>query len=397
MKRLIKKSHFDNLSSMRFLAFLGIFVAHAVISFNPQITVAKLFVDVRQFTANINVASYSLLFILTGFLNTWSIFEERFIYQKVNILRLMVRRFLGILPLYVLLFFFGYYILPLLNKSVPVSQTDLIPAWQYFSFSFNFFYTETWNPLNDSIGNMWSIAVTVQYILVWPMLMRIFRRNETSMFVLMLVVWAAGYLIWGQTPGWSYNTLNFLPEFAIGGYAAYISFFKYPSFQKLRENTQRTNGFTYLCFFGYLIFRNKLMHMLELQGIPQTVVFVADKLALSLTLGYFVFEQNFGNHSVIKLAKLKFMKEPGRLSFGLYAYMSAGIVVAFAVGGFMSDSESMAMALVVRPLIALVVTAVLAVLSNEYYEKKFSRQKKNYNPTREYNPVGLQDAKTKSA
>lgn len=392
MKRLIRKSHFDNVNSMRFLAFLGIFASHAIISFDQQIRVSTLFSDLRQFTANLQSASYSLLFILTGFLNTWSIFEERFIYKKMNVLRFFMRRILGILPLYLIAFLLGNYIIPILNKSIPPAEAAAIHPLSYFSFSFNYGYEETWNPLLGAMGNMWSIAVTIQFLVVWPFLMRLFRRQESTLFVLLLLIYLAATWFFRDDPSWSFSAFRFIPEFVAGAFVAYISFFKYPSYQQLKENTRRTVGFTYLCFFSYLVLRNKLLNMAG--DFPEYILLGFENLVIAGTLAYFLFEQNFASNSVLKLAKLKFMEFPGKISYGLYVYMSLGIVLAFATGNFLGDGESLLQVIVTRPLIALTVTIVIAVFSNEYLEKKFLRRKKNYNPTREYNPVNLNDAKT---
>lgn len=392
MKRLIRKSHFDNVNSMRFLAFLGIFASHAIISFDQQIRVSTLFSDVRQFTANLQSASYSLLFILTGFLNTWSIFEERFIYKKMNVLRFFMRRVLGIIPLYIIAFLLGNYILPLLNKGIPAAEESAIHPLSYFSFSFNYSYSETWNPLQGAMGNMWSIAVTLQFLLLWPFLMRFFRRQESTLFVVLLGLYAAATWFFRDSPSWEFSVLRYIPEFVAGAFVAYISFFKYPSYQQLKENTRRTVGFTYLCFFVYLVMRNKLHN--QIPEFPEYIILGLEHCIIAATLAYFLFEQNFASNSVLKLAKLKFMEFPGKISYGLYVYMTLGIVVAFATGNFLGDGESLLQVIVVRPLIALIVTFVVAAFSHEYLEKKFLRRKKNYNPTREYNPVNLNDAKT---
>ena len=108
MKRLIKKSHFDNVNALRFLAFFGIFISHCFITDNQQVKVSTLFTDLLQVTGNLNNVCYSLLFLLTGFLNTWTIFEERFIYKKMNLLRFYMRRILGMLPLYFLVFLINF-------------------------------------------------------------------------------------------------------------------------------------------------------------------------------------------------------------------------------------------------------------------------------------------------
>jgi hypothetical protein len=62
----------------------------------------------------------------------------------------------------------------------------------------------------------------------------------------------------------------------------------------------------------------------------------------------------------------------------------------------MIDKQGAASVLLLEPLLGLIVTSALTVISHEFFEKKFLRRKKNYQPSREYNPVDLQDVTKKS-
>jgi peptidoglycan/LPS O-acetylase OafA/YrhL len=192
-----------------------------------------------------------------------------------------------------------------------------------------------------------------------------------------------------------YHTLNILCDFVLGSYIAYFSFFKYKAHIFLKAQTKRTIGFIYLLFAGYLIMRSRILF--ELQEYPQQVVFIVERLVLTATVAFFVFEQTFSNNSVLKLVKLRIFNAPGKIVYSLYAYHAMGIIIGYIITTFLVSEQSQATVLVLTPLLALSVTFVLALFSTEYFEKKFIRRKKNYNPAREYNPVGLQDAKTKSA
>jgi peptidoglycan/LPS O-acetylase OafA/YrhL len=129
---------------------------------------------------------------------------------------------------------------------------------------------------------------------------------------------------------------------------------------------------------------------------PQ-LVFIAERIVLSAAIAFFVFEQTFSSNSVFKLAKLRIFNAPGKIAYSLYAYHAIGIILGYKAMAFLVSEENLSAVLVLEPVIALVITIALAMFSTEYFEKKFSRRKKNYNPAREYNPVGLQDVKTKSA
>jgi peptidoglycan/LPS O-acetylase OafA/YrhL len=98
----------------------------------------------------------------------------------------------------------------------------------------------------------------------------------------------------------------------------------------------------------------------------------------------------------LKIAKLKIFNGPGKIAYSIYAYHAIAIIIAYKIIQFASSDQSASYVMLVEPFLAFIIALVLALFSTEYFEKKFTRLKKNYNPTREYNPVGLNDVKAKS-
>jgi peptidoglycan/LPS O-acetylase OafA/YrhL len=398
MKRLIKKSHFDNIDAIRFLAVLGIILSHCFITDNQQVKVSKLYSDLMQVTGNLQNVCYSLLFILTGFLNTWTIFEERFIYKNLNLLRFYMRRILGMLPLYFVMFVLGFFILPKFNAGIPLEYSEFKNPSQYLGFIFNFGYSEGSNPLNPLQGvwgNMWTIAVSFQFIIVWPILMSYFRRKEKVLMIIAMIAFIASAWMWSQDDSYRFSSLNIMCDFVVGSFMAYFSFFKYKLYGFLKNQTKRTIGFVYLAFILVLIFLNQIRF--EFNYLPAQLVFIIERILLTLSLAFFIFEQNFNSNSVLKIAKLKIFNYPGKLAYSIYAYHAIAILIAYKIMQFASSEQSPSAVMILEPFLAIIIALVLAMFSTEYFEKKFTRLKKNYNPTREYNPVGLNDVKTKSS
>ena len=397
MKRLIKKSHFDNIDAIRFLAVLGILISHCFITENQQVKVSTLYTDLLQVTGNLQNVCYSLLFILTGFLNTWTIFEERFIYKNLNMLRFYMRRILGMLPLYFVMFLIGFFILPKFNAGIPLEYSELKNPAQYLGFIFNFGYNEVTSPLNPLQGvwgNMWTIAVSFQFIIVWPILMSYFRRKEKTLMILAMIAFIASAWMWSQDASYRFSSLNIICDFIVGSYLAYFSFFKYKLYGFLKSQTRRTIGFVYLAFILVLIFLTQIRH--QFNYLPAQLIFIIERILLTLTLAFFIFEQNFNSNSVLKIAKLKIFNYPGKLAYSIYAYHALAILLAYRIVQFASSEQTASAVLLLEPFLAIIIAIVLAMFSTEYFEKKFTRLKKNYNPTREYNPVGLNDVKAKS-
>jgi peptidoglycan/LPS O-acetylase OafA/YrhL len=312
----------------------------------------------------------------------------------MNVLRFYMRRVLGILPLYLVIFLLGYFILPRLNLGLPVDQNASIGPLEYLLFFFNFSYVETFSPIDGVLGNMWSIAICLQFIIVWPILMAYFRRKESVLMVICMLSFGIGAWFYSDSDSFRYSTLNVLCDFMAGAFVAYFSFFKYKTHLFLKKQTKRTIGFIYILFFVFLVFRSRILF--ELNHILPQILFIAERLIITAAIAFFLFEQTFSSNSVIKLSRLKIFNAPGKISYSMYAYHSIGIMLGYKAMEFLVAGQTQFSVLFIEPLLALIITAALALFSTEYFEKKFTRLKKNYNPTREYNPVGLQDAKTKS-
>lgn len=397
MKRLIKRSHFDNVDALRFLAFMAIFISNCFVTNNQELKASTLFGDLKQFSGNLAGAAYSFLFILTGFLNTWTVFEERFIYKHINLLRYYMRRVLTIIPLYLLIVAIAFYVLPQVNTGLETDPpAQGAPLWAYLTFTQNFWTVPVDSPVDLVSSNLWSIAVYMQFVILWPVLMNIFRRNETVLFALVLLVFAGSAWMMSGDESYRYSSLNILCEFVTGAYIAYFSFFKYPLYTWFKKNTRRTIGFIYLVFFIYMVFRERILHLIP-ETVPDQAIFLAERLLLCAALGFFLFEQNFNSNSVLKASKLKIFNAPGERVYGLYMFHAIGVIIGYQILVFLVDQQKGWSVFILEPFLCLVATAVLALFSYEYFERKFLRRRKNYQPSREYNPMGLSDVKTKSS
>jgi peptidoglycan/LPS O-acetylase OafA/YrhL len=316
-----------------------------------------------------------------------------------------MRRFLTLLPLYFVLFFIGNYIIPYLGVGNNYHAVNVFSPLRYFTFTFNFGYIETWNVFEGIIGNMWSVAAIIQILLLWPLLMGFFRRNEVFLYLLIFIAFVVFAWFFKAEPSrmnkegltdynaFTFNTFRVLFDFMIGSYIAYFSFFKYETYSFLKKTTKRLIGGIYLAFFAYMIFSNRILFNLSSQ-FPSALLFLADKIVVSVCLGFFLFEQNYSSNSIFKLAKLKFLKVTELYMYGIYCFLPIGAFCGFKLMTFISDDQTMPMVLIVQPILGFFVTIVLAVISYEFIEKSFIKLKKEYQPTREYAPTLGPDVKT---
>lgn len=386
MKRRIKKSQFDNLDAMRFLAFLVIFLASAIFTSDGLIRGSNFYHDSTVFFSRISETAMSLAFILAAFLNSWAVFEERFIYKKLNITRFYIRRVLTIVPVYLLIFLIGAWILPKFDFGWLDDHQRKVDPLLYLTFLTNYSDFNLREPYSAVLGNMWSIAVYFQFIIVWPIMLRFFRKYENVLFVITIIGFIASALFMSGKENFRYSSLNILCDIAIGSYLAYFSFYKYNLYQKLKSVTPRTIGTVYILFFVSFFLYNSFWsnHF----GLPDEVIFIIRRIAYGLALAFFIFEQNFVTKSVFKLSKLKIFDAPGRMVYGLYVYHALAILIGVKIAEFMGFSQGLT-TYVILPFLSLILAFILAMFSYEFYEKRFIKQKSNYQPTREYTPAIL--------
>lgn len=403
MKRRIKKSHFENINALRFIAFFCIFFSFAVIIDNPNIANVSFYKDLVKFSINLKTASTSLIFILTGFLNAHAIFEERFVYKQINVLRLYMRRLLAVIPLFLAVFLVGYFALPNWNMGVEgqaVSETSKI---SYIAFLQNYsmdaehyMKKSTWNLVGWQIDNFWLIAAQIQAIIILPLLMSFFRRLE-NVFIILFIALSIGFgFIWGNNSSASFNLLFHFSDIALGVLIAYVSFFKYKLYYKLKSITRRNMGLFYVAIILWVVLSDKIIS-LEL-GVSESIKLTLSKLVIGCLMAYVVFEQHFCSTSLIKLSKLKPLNWIGDYSLGLFAWFPLAILLAEISIGFIFDSESSLSSFLLAKLsLSFTYSVILALLSDEFIEKRFHRLRKNYQPIKDLTPSSLKDDAQKPA
>jgi peptidoglycan/LPS O-acetylase OafA/YrhL len=104
------------------------------------------------------------------------------------------RRIVRIFPLYMAILVFVFFIFPLLVPSlITTSYRDLLNIqWCYWTFTQNFYNARNSWPNNISLIHLWSVAVEMQFYLVWPFVIRFFYKRSRQMtgVIIGLIVFA---------------------------------------------------------------------------------------------------------------------------------------------------------------------------------------------------------------
>jgi peptidoglycan/LPS O-acetylase OafA/YrhL len=118
-----------------------------------------------------------LFFVLSGFLITWKLVQA--IDAPNYYLAFYWRRIVRVVPLYMVILVFIFFIFPLLVPSLITSSYHHLLNTQmwHWTFTQNFYIARNGWPANISINHLWSLAAEVQFYLLWPFVIRFFYKR----------------------------------------------------------------------------------------------------------------------------------------------------------------------------------------------------------------------------
>jgi peptidoglycan/LPS O-acetylase OafA/YrhL len=184
------KNYMPQLDSLRFLAVLGVLVAHYWDS--------RLLGDLDW--AHIGV---SLFFVLSGFLITGILLDCRRMADDSSqspmyfVRQFYARRFLRIFPIYYLV------IVILIWRNIPPARE--IWLWMV-TYTTNIYITmhNTWV---GSMGHFWTLAVEEQFYLVWPWVVLFLPRKWLLPTILFIIPLSSAYKFYAYFP-FNIDTMN---------------------------------------------------------------------------------------------------------------------------------------------------------------------------------------------
>ena len=224
------KIYFENLDTLRFLAFFAVFASHSMLKTAIfGLSDNELYKHIINFTMSGSVG-VSFFFVLSGFLITYLIIKEVEETNTLNIKHFYIRRTLRIWPLFFFVVIFGFFIYPVFKKIIGM-DTDLPNRiWYHLSFLSNFdaIYIAQ-NKLHATspmmVGITWSVSIEEQFYLVWPLMFMIYPKKWYP-FIFIKVIVISGlfrYFNSADSDVIYYHTFSVMSNLAVGGLLAYYS------------------------------------------------------------------------------------------------------------------------------------------------------------------------------
>jgi len=370
------KIYFKNLDALRFIAFVFIFLGHALDTDSAVVGSSDAYQWVKHYVYIFGKTGFSFAFVLSSYINTWVILEERQQAGRFVPWLYYVRRALRIWPLYFLVLFIGFVLIPLVMEWFNEPYAEVGDPWHFILFVGNFYLIDHGWTHSPIISVLWSVSVEEQFYIFWPFLLIVFRKREVWLFALMLVLFVATtFRYFGTDVNIWFHTLFLLGDICIGAIFAFISFHRNWGFKVLEQLNRNAIVAIYLVFVLCLLFYQQLFNEGPLNN-PMGLVI--EKVVFASLLSFFIFEQNFAVNSFFKFGRLKWLTYLGVVSYGLFCFHEIGLLIGNRSLVEFGLGDNVWAFLLLKPLIAFAVILPAAHLSWNYFEKPLLKLKRHF-------------------
>jgi peptidoglycan/LPS O-acetylase OafA/YrhL len=357
-----KKPFFPNLDGLRFIAFLGVFLSHSFYADSADIKSNRAVIWLKEI-CHTGIVGVHLFFVLSGFLITYLMLDERRRNGFINIKAFYVRRTLRIWPLYFVIVFLGLFIIPYLMNQVGEPYHEQTKFTWYLFFVNNLYPVY---PATAVLGVLWSIAVEEQFYLVWPWLITLVKPNRyVALFICLLIV---SVIVRVFNLFYYEHTLYNISDLVLGSWLAWIAFNGHPLITKLTLLPKRNIVIIYI--FGLLIlFTNTYWNV---GGIQPFIRLITDCF-----FTFIIAEQVYSRNSWYKISTNRFATFWGKYTYGLYmTHFVAIYLVHFLFKKLMI--ENVFHTVFTTTIIAFLLTLWTSYNSYHLFEKPFLKLKEKF-------------------
>lgn len=367
-----RKIFFENLDGLRFLCFLSVFLFHSFHTTYPSINKSEIYHFVKRDIFGNGNLGVNFFFVLSGFLITFLLIEEKKLNGQINLKKFWIRRILRIWPLFYFSVFFGFLIFPLLKSYFGQIPDETASLGYYLVFLSNFDLIANGLPDASILGVLWSVAIEEQFYLVWPIIL--FLLPIKKHWIPFVIVIVASLIFRGFNNSYTmheYHTLSCIGDMAVGALGAWF-ILEFPVFKSKIEYLKHYQiVLIYMLFALVFLFRDEVLF--SLYGVR-----IFERLIVSFIILLIILEQNYSKNSLFKLSKFKIISRLGIISYGLYILHFIGILITTTLSNKFSFNTELWQVIFLETSVALLLTILLSKLSFNYFEKPFLKLKNKF-------------------
>jgi peptidoglycan/LPS O-acetylase OafA/YrhL len=366
------KIFFPNLDGLRFVAFFGVFFTHTFIPECFDSTESShlyFFLTAQRTNGSLGV---NLFFVLSGFLITYLLINEKEKRTKINVPNFYMRRILRIWPLYFLMVALGFFIYPIIKKIGHITAVETATLPYYIFFISNFQLIQKGFADCPILNPLWSVGVEEQFYAIWPLILAFMpRKYLIKVFSLIILL----TLVFRYFNVDSFNTIRFhtfsvFGDMVMGGLAAYLCFYN-TAFKKFITGLPRkTIVLTYVVGFFLILFDYKIF--------AAPALLVIERFVFSLFFAFVIVEQNLSINSFYKISNNKFLSKWGNYTYGLYCLHTTAMFITNLVAKRILKNDNQLLIMILDYIIGLPLVMILAYLSYSFFEAPFLKLKNKF-------------------
>lgn len=372
-----KPLYFPNLNGLRFIAAFIVMIHHieqfkSIYGLDSHFKAHHIYI--------LGKLGVTLFFVLSGFLITYLLLEEKKEFGSISIKEFYIRRILRIWPLYYLVTILGFFILPLfpffnLPNLMPDSVSFAIKL-ALFLFMMPNICLALFSPVPYA-SQLWSVGVEEQFYLFWPWMLNRSKKPLRVLVIIAVLFFSFNFL--SDVIRYANTLLEFFTEESLARITSVIT----GIFSMLRIACMATGGIT-----AYILFsKNERLLSLLFSWPVQVATYLL--LAAVYFKGIYLPQEGFSlffaviilniaaNPGSLLVLENKIFNFLGKISYGLYMLHSIAIVIAIKLVLSLSSGEGFAGNAAIYTFSTLF-TVALATISYYYFEKRFLNLKDRF-------------------
>ena len=269
------------------------------------------------------------------------------------------------MPLYFLFVGLGFF----LCKSFPNDVDTIPPIGYWLSFTVNQFMATEGADFLFFMTILWSLCLEMQFYVLWAVVIKLGKAMIFWMSFALIILSPIFRYYFKNYSGDDFlyfHSLSYATNFGTGALLAFIS----TQFKELRLSP-RLITLGYVFFALFIIFYPSVF--------SNSILVALEPLVFSLIFFVIIHDLTCSEKPLVNPGKFKTLSALGRLSYGFYLFHALVISCLIVVSKYLPFTETFPIVLLINPIVAIMVTFVLAHLSAKFFEKPLINYFNNQN------------------
>jgi peptidoglycan/LPS O-acetylase OafA/YrhL len=362
-----RRNYYPDLDGVRAFACLAVLFGHIFDYLNKRISISKPESWIYEnFISGSGAMGVCLFFVLSGFLITSLLIDEKTKTRTINLKNFYFKRILRIWPLYFAVVVTGFFILPLLGSDYnPEGVFKHLPWYLGFINNFDRIATGFTGFGNDSLGVLWSVAIEEQFYLLWPLLILFIPLRYFPFICITFILLG---IIFRMFAGFNesvlyYHSVSVCGDLATGGIMAW----GLKNIVLINDNIRAPkNSFRFIvwaiCLIVVLNHQFLLSYAASLFG---------GRLILAMVFAWIIADQAVSRTSIFRLGKFAIIRFFGKISYGVYC-LHVFVIIGFQkFNSMLGTGKLTALQFILEALGVILVTIAWASFSFHFFESYF--------------------------